>query len=144
MVLVFLSPYYDPHEFIAEIARLLGTTPVFGCTTAGELAPDGWGVNSVVALGFCAEDFSLVARPLPDLSNFGSRTAAGSAPSCGRNARCSPEAEGQNTFGLLLIDGLCRREEAVMSAHLRVAGQHPGGGRLGRRRDEFRENLGDP
>jgi hypothetical protein len=70
MVLVFLSPYYDPYEFIAEIAGFLCSTPVFGCTTAGELAPDGWGDNSVVALGFGAEDFSIVARPLPDLSNF--------------------------------------------------------------------------
>jgi len=117
MVLVFLSPHYDPHEFIAEIARFLGNIPVFGCTTAGELAPDGWGDNSVVALGFSAEDFSIVARPLPDLSNFriedGRRTGSELRQEL---TRCSPEAEGQSSFGLLLIDGLCRREEAVMSA----------------------------
>jgi len=117
MVLVFLSPYYDPHEFIAEIAAFLGTTPVFGCTTAGELAPDGWGDNSVVALGFSSEDFSVVARPLPDLSHFrvedGRRTWTELRQEL---TRCSSEAEGQNCFGLLLIDGLCRREEAVMSA----------------------------
>ena len=117
MVLVFLSPHYDPHEFIAEIARFLENIPVFGCTTAGELAPDGWGDNSVVALGFSAEDFSIVARPLPDLSNFriedGRRTGSELRQEL---TRCSPEAEGQSSFGLLLIDGLCRREEAVMSA----------------------------
>ena len=117
MVLVFLSPYYDPHEFIAEMAGFLGSTPVFGCTTAGELAPDGWGDNSVVALGFGAEDFSIVARPLPDLSNFrvedGRRIGTELRH---ESARRSPEAVGQNSFGLLLIDGLCRREEAVMSA----------------------------
>ena len=117
MVLVFISPYYDPHDFIAEIAGYLGTTPVFGCTTAGELAPDGWGDNSVVALGFSAEDFSIVTRSPPGSQQFprrgwtriGDGTAAGFDP-------ISPEAEGQNSFGLLLIDGLCRREEAVMSA----------------------------
>ena len=117
MVLVFLSPYYDPHEFIAEMAGFLGSTPVFGCTTAGELAPDGWGDNSVVALGFGAEDFSIVARPLPNLSNFrvedGRRIGTELRH---ESARRSPEAVGQNSFGLLLIDGLCRREEAVMSA----------------------------
>jgi hypothetical protein len=117
MVLVFISPYYDPHDFIAEIARYLDTTPVFGCTTAGELAPDGWGDNSVVALGFSAEDFSMVARALPDLSNFrvedGRRIGAELRQEL---ARYSPDAAGQNSFGLLLIDGLCRREEAVMSA----------------------------
>jgi hypothetical protein len=117
MVLVFLSPCYDPHEFIAEIAGVLDHVPVFGCTTAGELAPKGWGDNSVVALGFGAEDFSIVARALPDLSNFrvedGRRICTELR---NESARCSPEAEGQNCFGLLLIDGLCRREEAVMSA----------------------------
>src|ERR1700743_2824816 len=116
MVLVFLSPYYDPHQFIAEIAGLLGGIPVFGCTTAGELAPDGWGENSVVALGFAAEDFSIVARPLPDLAHFrvedGRRAVTESRQEL---ARCSPETDSQNCFGLLLIDGLCRREEAVMS-----------------------------
>jgi hypothetical protein len=117
MVLVFLSPYYDPHEFVAEIASVLGSVPVFGCTTAGELSPDGWGDNSVVALGFAAADFSIVARPLPDLGNFrvedGRRICTELRH---ESARCSPDAEGQNCFGLLLIDGLCRREEAVMSA----------------------------
>jgi hypothetical protein len=117
MVLVFLSPYYDPHEFIAEIVKLLGTVPVFGCTTAGELAPDGWGDNSVVALGFSAQDFCVVTRPFPDLSNF--RVEDGRRISTELRqelTRASPEAAGQNSFGLLLIDGLCRREEAVMSA----------------------------
>jgi hypothetical protein len=117
MVLVFLSPYYDPHEFIAETALVLGSVPVFGCTTAGELSPDGWGDNSVVALGFAAADFSIVARPLPDLGSFrvedGRRICTELRH---ESARCSPDAGGQNCFGLLLIDGLCRREEAVMSA----------------------------
>src|SRR6202142_1155457 len=117
MVLVFISPYYDPHDFIAEIARYLDTTPVFGCTTAGELAPDGWGDNSVVALGFSAEDFSIVARPLPDLSNFRVEDGRKTGTELRQElTRCSPEAEGQNCFGLLLIAGLCRREEAVMCA----------------------------
>jgi hypothetical protein len=117
MVLVFLSPYYDPHAFITEIAGFLGTTPVFGCTTAGELAPDGWGDNSVVALGFSAEDFSIVARPLPDLSHFRVEDGRKTGTELRQElTRCSPESEGQNCFGLLLIDGLCRREEAVMSA----------------------------
>ena len=105
MVLVFLSPYYDPHEFIAEIALVLGGVPVFGCTTAGELAPDGWGDNSVVALGL-ARRFSIVARPLPDLGNFRVEDGRKICTELRREfARCSPDAEGQNCFGLLLVDG---------------------------------------
>ena len=110
-------PITTPNQFIAEMAGFLGSTPVFGCTSAGELAPDGWGDNSVVALGFGAEDFSIVVRPLSDLSNFrvedGRRIGTELRH---ESTRCSPQAEGRNSFGLLLIDGLCRREEAVMSA----------------------------
>ena len=117
MVLVFVSPRYDPHEFAAEIAGNYGPVPVYGCTTAGELAPGGWDEDSVVALGFSAQDFGVVARPFLDLANF--RVEDGR--SIGAELRqemiqSAPEGEGQNSFGLLLIDGMCKREDAVMSA----------------------------
>jgi hypothetical protein len=117
MALVFVSPFYDPHIFIAEITKSLGPIPVFGCTTAGELAPDGWVDNSVVALGFSAQDFCIAARPLPDLGHFRVEDGRRIGTDLRQDlARCSPGAVNQHAFGLLLIDGLCRREEAVMSA----------------------------
>src|SRR5690242_11201942 len=70
MVVVFLSSCYDPHRFSAEMeARFIGT-PIFGCTTAGEIALDGWDENSVVALGFCATDFEVTAHLILGLSDF--------------------------------------------------------------------------
>lgn len=42
MVVVFVSPRYDPTSFIEELSRRMPDKPVFGCTTAGELAPHGW------------------------------------------------------------------------------------------------------
>ena len=117
LVLVFVSPWYDPHEFIAEVAKTFAHVPVFGCTTAGELAPDGWADNSVVALGFDAQDFTVVARPYPDLTNFRVEDGRRFGTELRQElTRCAPEAAGQNSFGILLIDGLCQREEAVMSA----------------------------
>lgn len=117
MVLVFLSPYYDPERFVAEMAVHFGDTPVYGCTTAGELAPDGWEENSVVALAFSASDFSVVARPIFGLASFGvaeGRTIGSELRQ--ELLRRDAEAEGRRSFGLVLIDGMCRREEAVMSA----------------------------
>ncbi len=70
MVLVFLSPHYDPNEFIAEVTTRLTGIPVYGCTTAGELSPDGWEDNSVVALAFAADDFTVFAQPIFGLSGF--------------------------------------------------------------------------
>lgn len=117
LVLVFLSPCYDPHRFIAEITERFEGTPVCGCTTAGELAPDGWDENSVVALTFSRQDFSAVVRPILNLGNFrvddGRRIGTELRHEL---LRAAPEVDGRNTFGLVLIDGMCRREEAVMSA----------------------------
>src|SRR5262245_20425502 len=118
MIVVFVSPFYDAASFIKEISDRMVDRPVFGCTTAGELAPHGWDEDSVVALGFDAEDFIISACALPDLSSF--RIDHGRAL-CGdlyreftkRTEHCDAR---HDSFGLLFIDGMCQREEAVMSA----------------------------
>ena len=117
LILVFLSPSYDPHRFIAEISRQFDDTEVCGCTTAGELAPDGWDENSVVALAFSRADFCAVVRPIFNLDSFrveDGRRIGGELRH--ELLRATPQVERGSPFGLVLIDGLCRREEAVMSA----------------------------
>ncbi|MDA9488645.1 FIST N-terminal domain-containing protein [Bradyrhizobium sp. CCBAU 11361] len=117
LILVFLSPSYDPHQFIAEITRQFDETQVCGCTTAGELAPDGWDENSVVALAFSRADFSAAVRPILNLDGFrveDGRRIGGELRH--ELLRVTPQVDRGNPFGLVLIDGLCRREEAVMSA----------------------------
>ncbi|MEY9755548.1 FIST N-terminal domain-containing protein [Bradyrhizobium yuanmingense] len=117
LLLVFVSPSYDPDRFIAEISRQFDDTQVCGCTTAGELAPDGWDENSVVALAFSRADFSAVLRPIFNLDSFrveDGRRIGGELRH--ELLRAAPQVERGSPFGLVLIDGLCRREEAVMSA----------------------------
>jgi hypothetical protein len=117
MVLVFLSPFYDPHQFIAEMALHFGDTPVYGCTTAGELAPDGWEENSVVALAFGADDFAVVAQPIFDLTNFRVEEGRKIGIQLKQDSlRRETGSEDERCFGLVLIDGLCKREEAITSA----------------------------
>ncbi|MBR0691221.1 FIST C-terminal domain-containing protein [Bradyrhizobium manausense] len=117
LILVFLSPRYDPHHFIAAITRQFDETQVCGCTTAGELAPDGWDENSVVALAFGRADFSAAVRPILNLDSFqveDGRRIGGEVRH--ELLRATPQIDHGSPFGLVLIDGLCRREEAVMSA----------------------------
>jgi len=70
MVVVFVSPFYEPAVFIKELCPRMPDTPIYGCTTAGELSPNGWDEDSVVALGFDAADFVVAARAFLDLSSF--------------------------------------------------------------------------
>ena len=118
MIIVFVSPFYDPAIFIEELTCRILDTPIFGCTTAGELAPSGWEEDSVVAMGFSAEDFIVAARPFLDLSGF--RVDHGRTV-CGELhqdfiRRAGERDGGEEAFGLLFIDGMCQREEALMSA----------------------------
>jgi hypothetical protein len=93
-------------------------TPIYGCTTAGELSLEGWEEDNVMALGFRAADFIVAARVFPSLSTF--RVDRGRSV-CGELHReflsMTEDCDGsQSSFGLLFIDGMCQREEAVMSA----------------------------
>lgn len=113
----FVSASHDAARFAAELEKTLPGVAIYGCTTAGELAPSGWASDSVVALGFLRRDFALCAHLVENLSNF-SVEAGRAAFIETRDALIAsdPRIEPDDCFGLLLIDGLCRREEAVISA----------------------------
>ncbi len=116
-LVVFVSPAYDVAVFADEVARRFGQTPVIGCTTAGELTPQGWSDGAVVAVGFLKRHFDFIARPILDLTNF--QVEAGRElvkQMRGDLAALRPGFSGQGLFGILLVDGLCRREEAVVTA----------------------------
>ncbi|MBW7965973.1 FIST N-terminal domain-containing protein [Bradyrhizobium sp. BR 10261] len=116
-VLVFVSPCYDPQRFAAEMAARFNGTPVFGCTTAGEIALNGWDDNSIVALAFSAADFDVTAHPILGLSDFRIEDNSTLGPDIRhRFFRQDGNADGERCFGLLLIDGMCQREEVVLAA----------------------------
>ena len=116
-ILVFFSPEYDPAEFAVAMASHFPDAPVYGCTTAGELSPNGIGSGGAVALGFRAPDFSIVPKPIPDLDNFTlERIRDAMAESRARLEEAEAGVEGRSRFGLLLVDGLCLHEESLISA----------------------------
>ena len=116
-IIAFFSPDYDPEEFAAAMAASFPGAPVFGCTTAGELGPEGIGDGGVVAVGFLARDFTIVAQPVPDLDGFTfERVRDSVGESRARLDQAEGGAEGRNRFGLLLVDGMSLHEEGLISA----------------------------
>lgn len=116
-LLVFFSSSYDAEILASELERLYPKIPVFGCTTAGELSPEGICAGGAVAIGLPASDFAVAGRVIEEIDSF----AMESAGALARDLRQALEhAAGYHaagdTFGLLLIDGLCRREELVVAA----------------------------
>ena len=116
-VLLFVSPDYDPHEFASEMAAHFPGIPLFGCTTAGELTPDGMSDGNVMALGFNSTDFNIVAQPIPDLDRLTiSQVRDHVRILRNRLDHVEKGMMARPKFGMLLVDGLCLQEEALISA----------------------------
>lgn len=121
MVLVFVSPEHDREALAAELAACFGSVPVVGCTTAGEITPFGYAAGSLVGIGFPREDFIVATERIDDLDRF----SITEAPRVLRGlmerrdaalaARTEPFRE-RGSFAFLMIDGLSRVEETVVSA----------------------------
>ncbi|MEL7166286.1 MAG: FIST N-terminal domain-containing protein [Pseudomonadota bacterium] len=113
-VLVFASPDGD----FASLMRALGASfacPVIGCTTAGEIGSDGYVTGQVIALGFPAHSFAARTILITDLS----RTKTTAVIDDLVRARIAVQAtnpDKKNGFSFMMVDGLSRSEDALVSA----------------------------
>ena len=116
-IVVFFSPTLDAEAFAAALAREFAGAPIYGCTTAGELGPEGVTDGGAVAIGFRARDFAVVAMPIEDIDAAtleGVRRDLASARAELRTVEGEPGGA-RNRFAVLLVDGLCLHEEALVS-----------------------------
>ncbi|NBC32652.1 MAG: FIST domain containing protein [Alphaproteobacteria bacterium] len=113
----FCSPEHDLGAVARALTDAFPDTLVVGCSTAGEITPDGYGRGSLTAIGLPRRHFSAVAAPIRNLSAFDLQE--GHPLVTEARARLERKADmpsaGQS-FAFLLIDGLSRREEWVVSA----------------------------
>lgn len=124
-LLLFISPRHDPEEVIAGLDRHFPGLPHAGCSTAGEIGPEGVGSESIVALAFPAPDFRIAAVPLPCPADL--RVESGIELIGELRGRLRRPAESGNggLFALTLLDGLGRREEAILGALQQGLGDIP-------------------
>jgi hypothetical protein len=119
LVVFFASPSYDRLRLAEAIQTEMPGVEVIGCTTAGEITSEGYRENTIAGVSFGRADYRASIRLVLDLDRF--RMEAGSlmvqellgdlgiGP---LTARSVPH----QVFGMLLIDGLSRQEEVVVSA----------------------------
>ncbi len=124
-VLIFISPAYDRSEVLPALNTALPGTPVYGCTTAGEIGPAGYDNGSIVALGFSAAHFSINARLLTGLPGY----SLDKGPEIAADL-LAPEGAGEaalwpHSFVLLLCDGLSRQEDAIVASLAPALGKIP-------------------
>lgn len=113
----YCSPEYDLPALGQALRERFGDRNLIGCTTYGEITPTGYLKGSLTGVSIGAPDFHVMTQRIDHLESFevaDGESAAKSAIDGLRAQSRTPCAD--NTFGLLLIDGLSCREEAVVSS----------------------------
>lgn len=114
-MILFCSSRYDLARLADAIAARSEGLTVIGCTSSGEIAPDGLREGTITAIGFPAEDFTLSAIRFDELDRF----EAAHAHQVVR-ALVADAAEHSRHLGatlsraaIFLVDGLSHREEML-------------------------------
>lgn len=114
LVLFFCSPAYDLNILASEMNRLFADVQVVGCTTAGEIGPLGCLDHSLSGASFPGGSFAAASGCLTGLSVFELSQAHLLVEESLQSLQSkAPGATPENTFALLLTDGLSGREESV-------------------------------
>src|SRR5450830_41851 len=117
LVVFFCSSEYDLDVLATEMTRLFAGVQVVGCTTAGEIGPAGYRQHSLSGVSFSVESCVAVSGQLDRLSQFDIVRGHDFVQDLLQRLESkAPDANADNSFALLLIDGLSMREEPVAHA----------------------------
>src|SRR5574343_236256 len=125
-VLFFCSAEYDLDGLGQALEAHFGGVSLVGCTSAGEITPQGYGRGCVVALGFDLRRFSIASALIDEMERFNLLDAQhlvdGLVKDCRSNELASIKG---HSFALTLLDGLSSREELVLGALSAALGSIP-------------------
>lgn len=115
-VLFFCSAEYELRQLGPALEAAFPGVRICGCTSAGEITPEGYGRGCITAIGFDQRYFSIDCALISSLDRFSLQDAQGVInrllATC-RDAGLAP-VKG-NTFAITLLDGLSSREELVLA-----------------------------
>lgn len=116
-IVAFFSTDYAAEEIAAGLAEAFPGVAITGCSTSGGISPDGLFEQGVVLLAFPREGFRIHTGIIEDVAAFGversSEIVARLKAQMGYGADGKPS---DNVFGVMLVDGLCNGEEALVAA----------------------------
>lgn len=127
LVVFFCSPSMDREVVRDVLTRRFPDCSVVGCTTAGEITPNGYRDGSITGVSFSADHFHVVTRLVPRLNDFSIEDvrAAGEYAVEGLKGELGDRFDPHRSFAMLLVDGLSRQEEALVSTLDSVLGAIP-------------------
>nr|WP_242679181.1 FIST N-terminal domain-containing protein [Rhodobacter calidifons] len=113
-VILFVSPEADRAALEAELPATFPGVTVIGCTTAGEISPDGYAEGEIVAVALPTWAFAVECLGI-DLSALDGQELIGRMIRARAGlARRHPGWEGE--FAFVMVDGLSIREDELTAA----------------------------
>jgi len=125
-VLFFCSAEYDLQGLGEALDQYFGGITLVGCTSAGEITPQGYGRGCVSAVGFDHRSFSIASALIDEMERFSlidaQQLVERLVKDCRNNELASIKG---HSFALTLLDGLSSREEVVLGALSAAFGSIP-------------------
>lgn len=117
LAIFYCSPNYDLDLLAKTLHELFAGTPLIGCTTAGEIGPNGIQKNSLVGVSLSADDFTVATQLITDLDSFSIGTGMAACHQLIEEIEKKiDKPESDKLFFLNLIDGMSKKEEHMLSA----------------------------
>lgn len=123
-IAIFTSPEGDLEAMGAALAGAYPGAALIGCTTAGEISPDGYTVGEVVAVALPADVFSVLVTVIDNLSAFDASALAADLMSA-RSELAQERPEWAEEFAFLMVDGLSLAEDPLSAALSAALGPAP-------------------
>ncbi len=116
-VLLHFSPHHDGPRLATLISEALPGTTVTGCTTSGEISPDGMHQGGMQAIAFPHEGFRIRSEVIEDIDHFGVERATNVVRKMRQDIAIGHAGSMRDrVFALLMIDGVSNYEEMLVAA----------------------------
>lgn len=126
LVLFFSSTHYDLHRLGQELESLFSNMCVVGCTSAGELSPNGYSQNSISCVYFPASTSRCATALIQDMAALSLAESQGIIDGLMHDIQHRAIASvPEHTLALTLMDGLSIHEEQFLQVVNAGLGQIP-------------------
>ncbi len=142
LIVFFCSAEYDLAAIEASIRRRNSPAQVIGCTSAGEITPQGYLSGTITGFSLSRAGFAAAATRIGGLQGF-SLTSGHDTVAALRHRIRDAEAGGPDaeSFAFLMADGESRHEDSLLSALYPCLGEIPLFGGTAGGTPDFRRSL---
>ena len=123
-ILFYCSPEYDLDILAQSLVEYFPEIQIMGCTTAGEITPQGYLDGSLTAISIALKDFHVEVAGISGIDKF--EMGQGQALINELTQRYNKQGSiltAANSFAFMLIDGMSMKEELVTSSLYQALGE---------------------